>query len=113
MKKKYTKRDVRNNSVTILAIGYCKAYTLFPEGDAYGYSAGSDGWDCDYHMVFANNGGVTISTGYRTIGTHVNPDIVAEYEREAREARETMEYEEYREALYKLQKKFVCAVLNS
>ena len=113
MKQRYTKKDVRSNSSTIIAIGYCKAYTLFPEGDAYGYSAGSDGWDCGYHMVFINNGGVTISTGYRTMGIHVDPDIVAEYERKAREAQGTMGYEEYREALYKLQKEFVSVVLNS
>ena len=113
MKQKYTKRDIRSNSAAILAIGYCWAHTLFPEGDAYGYSAGSEGWDCDYHMVFTGNGAVTISTGYRSIGTRVNHDIVEEYERKAREARKTMEYEEYREALYELQKKFVSVVLNS
>ena len=113
MKQKYTKRDIRSNSAAILAIRYCQAYTLFPEGDAYGYSAGSEGWDCDYHMVFTGNGAVTISTGYRSIGTRVNHDIVEEYERKAREARKAMEYEEYREALYELQKKFVSVVLNS
>ena len=114
MKQKYTKKDVRSNSAAVLAIGYCKAYTLFPEGDAYGYSSsGSCGWECDYHMVFTGNGAVTISTGYRPIGTHVNSDIVEEYERKARKARELLENWEYREALDFLQKKFVRIALNS
>ena len=113
MKTKYTKKSIRTNSTTILAIGYCQAYTLFPEDDAYGYSAGSYSWDCDYHTVFTGNGAVTISTGYRPIGTHVNPDIVEEYERKARKARELLENWEYREALDFLQKKFVRIALNS
>lgn len=102
---------MRNQGNPVIAIGYCDAQTLFPSGDAFGYSKGIYGWNCDYHMVHGDPT-VIISTGYRPIGTIADHEIVKEFEKKAREARETLSYEEYQERLYSLQKDFVKAILG-
>ena len=111
MKQKYTKKSIRNNGVPVIAIGYCYAETLFPSVDAYGYSSGSYGWDCDYHMVYGDSMAI-ISTGYRPIGMTADYEIVNMYENIARKLRSELAYDEFVVRLAELQKGFVSAIIQ-
>ena len=112
MKQKYTKKSIRNNGVPVIAIGYCEVQTLFPSADAYGYSSGSYGWDCDYHMVYGDNLAI-ISTGYRPIGTTADNEIVKMYEANAKMLRRDFPYDEFVVRLKELQKGFVSAIIQT
>jgi len=63
MKKiKTSKKDMKDN-LYIVGIGYCNAQQLLKAFDPIAYSAGRDGWACDYYNV----DDVIISTGYSYI----------------------------------------------
>lgn len=78
-KLKVSKKQIKENSNKILAIGYCSLQALLHYSQPFAYSAGSCGWACDYYDI----DNVVISTGYSTIGESVNHDLVKEYEQKA------------------------------
>lgn len=63
MKFKTTKKSMMQSYSNILSIGYCDAEYLLSFYEPIAYSAGIDGWNCDYYLI--NN--VLISTGYQPI----------------------------------------------
>lgn len=109
MKQKYTYKSIRNIGLPILAIGYCDLQTLFPSADAFGYSAGVYGWNCDYYMTFGGNQAI-ISIGYRPIGTTVPYEIVKKYGAAAREL-SAVPYDERLDKLEILRKDFIAEAL--
>ena len=109
MKQKYTYKSIRNMGLPILAVGYCDLQTLFPSADAFGYSAGTYGWNCNYHMTYGGNQAI-ISTGYRPIGTTVPYELVKKYEAAAREL-STVTYDERLDKLESLRKDFIAEAL--
>ena len=109
MKQKYTYKSIRNMGLPILAVGYCDLQTLFPEADAFGYSAGTYGWNCDYHMAYGGNQAI-ISTGYRPIGSTVSRELVKKYETAAREL-SAVPYDERMDKLENLRKDFIAEAL--
>ena len=77
-KIKTTKRSMKENYY-IIGIGYCQAQALLNYRDPVAYSAGSNGWQCDYYDI----DGVIISTGYDYINnknTSYNYETLKEYE---------------------------------
>ena len=74
-----TKKQVKENSNFLMAVGYCGMQHLLNYRNRFGYSAGVYGWSCDYYDV----NGVTISTGYSPVGEHFNYEILSNYEKQA------------------------------
>ena len=81
MKFKTTKKAIKQSFDTILSIGYCNAQHLLKYESVFAYSAGVEGWACDYYEV----GNVCISTGYAPTGISVNYDLLKKYELQAEE----------------------------
>lgn len=79
MKLKTTKKQIKENFNTILSIGYCDAQYLLDFKNPFAYSAGINGWSCDYYQL----GNICISTGYAPIGTPVNYALLKELEDKA------------------------------
>ena len=79
MKFKVTRKEMRKNYDAIISIGYCKAQHLLKYQDPIAYSAGVNGWACDYYDV----GGVLISTGYAPIGESPDYDVIRKYDLQA------------------------------
>jgi hypothetical protein len=109
IKQKYTYKAIRNMGLPVLAIGYCDLQTLFPETDAFGYSSGTNGWNCNYHRTYGGSRAI-VSTGYRPIGTTVPRDIVKKYEAKARELPTSLSFDRI-EKLCELQKDFIVEAL--
>ena len=92
MKKKITRKMVKNSNDYIIEIGYCNAQTLLKCQNATSYCAGEFGWDCDNYDIYIDGFGfVTISTGYcpvkqKGINKEHNKinEIVEKYEKKAR-----------------------------
>jgi len=63
-KFKITKREAKENYY-ILSIGYCKLQNALSFHEPIAYSAGKDGWSCDYYDI----NGVLISTGYSRLSS--------------------------------------------
>ena len=88
MKLQTTKTNIQKHFSTILTVGYCEIQYLFNYCNAFAYSAGVNGWMCDYYQPSEKFGGVCIATGYNTErlnGKRVNYELVKEYEQKARE----------------------------
>lgn len=80
MSYQLTKKQVKENSPYLMAVGYCGMQHLLNFKSRFGYSSGVYGWSCDYYDV----NGVTISTGYAPIGTHFNDyEVLKSYEQKA------------------------------
>ena len=79
MKLKTTKKAIKNNGYNVLKIGYCNAQSLLRHKSPFAYSAGQNGWSCDYFQI----GNVIISTGYDPIGCKVDYNLVREYDQKA------------------------------
>lgn len=79
MKTKTTKKQIRANFTTILSFGYCRAQNLLYYKNPFAYSAGVNGWSCDYYEVDNK----CISTGYLPIGKSTGYALVHEYEKKA------------------------------
>ena len=79
MKLKATKKQIRENFNTILSIGYCDAQYLLDFKNPFAYSAGLNGWSCDYYQI----GNICICTGYSPIGTPVDYTLLRELENKA------------------------------
>ena len=85
MKLKATKKQIRRNFNTILSIGYCDAQYLLDCKTPFAYSAGLNGWSCDYYQI----GNICISTGYSPIGTPVDYELLRELERKAEQIKKS------------------------
>jgi hypothetical protein len=80
MKFLATKKEMKNNYSKIIRIGYCHAQYLLNFESPIAYSAGRDGWACDYYLI----DNVLISTGYQPIGNIVpDYDMITKYENQA------------------------------
>ena len=64
MKFKATKKQMLEGYSKIISVGYCNIDYLLRYEAAIAYSAGRDGWSCDYYDI----GGTLISTGYAPLG---------------------------------------------
>lgn len=83
---KLTRKQVNNGYVKIIGVGYASMQHLLKGKTRIGYSAGINGWDCDYYNIE----GVMISTGYRPLkskGLVVDPNyhLIKKYDDKARE----------------------------
>lgn len=79
MKFKATKKEMVNGYNRILSTGYCIMQYLLQYQSPIAYSAGVNGWSCDYYNI----DGILISTGYSPINSKnmiLNYDIINEYE---------------------------------
>lgn len=108
MKIKTTKKAVKDNYPTIIGIGYCQAQHLLSRQNAFGYSAGSNGWACDYYEL----NGICISEGYSPINqgsVKSDYDTLRRYELEAEKVRydHSIPYEQQTEKINQLLKDFV------
>ena len=68
MKLKTTKKQIKNQTNHIVCIGYYSAQHLLNNRNAFAYSGGQNGWDCDYYNV----SNTIISKGYRTINKNTS-----------------------------------------
>ena len=110
MKLKTTKRNIRENSGTILNVGYCELQYLLYYCNAFAYSAGVYGWSCDFYQPSFKFSGVCIATGYNTErmgGKRVSYELVKEYEQKARELVNDYSQINKREALNALIDEFI------
>ena len=88
MKLQTTKSNIRNNFATVLTVGYCEIEYLLNYCSPFAYSAGINGWMCNYYQPSTRFGGVCLATGYNTDrlgGKRVNYELVKEYEQKAHE----------------------------
>lgn len=84
MKYRTTKKAIKESGTTIYKIGYCNLQFLLRFNDPFAYSAGVNGWSCDYYRIGGAFDGVIISTGYDPIGHKVDYNIIKEYNEKAR-----------------------------
>ena len=83
MKFKATKKEMVNGYNKILSAGYCTLQYLLQYQAPIAYSAGVNGWSCDYYNI----DGVLISTGYNPINSKnmiSDYDIINKFEIEAK-----------------------------
>jgi len=87
-----TKKEVKEASYRILAVGYCEAQFLLKGENPVCYCGGYYGWACDNYDLSKYGYNLTISTGYSPI-SDVNIcketllkkyDIIKKYEEKAR-----------------------------
>lgn len=79
MKFKVTKKEMVNVYNKILGSGYCTLQYLLQYQTPIAYSAGVNGWNCDYYNI----DNILISTGYGPINSKnmiSDYDIIKEYE---------------------------------
>ena len=81
MKLQTTKKAIKNNFYTVISIGYCDAQYLLYFKDPFAYSAGINGWACDYYQIK----NTCISTGYSPIGERAPYELLNELEHKAGE----------------------------
>ena len=107
MKLKATKKQIKRNFNSILSIGYCDAQYLLDCKTPFAYSAGLNGWSCDYYQI----GNICISTGYSPIGTPVNYELLRELERKAEQIKHdcNLSYSDKEKQLDELIKQFIDA----
>lgn len=113
MKLKATKKQIKEGYNKIIGIGYCNAQNLLAYQNEFAYSAGSNGWACDYYDV----NGVCISTGYAYIhnqNTNYDYEMLQKYESQAESIRHdySMDFEVKKEKLTELLKAFVSECTN-
>lgn len=110
MKAQVTKKQIKENFNTILSIGYCDAQYLLYCKNPFAYSAGINGWSCDYYQI----DNVCISTGYAPIGTPVNYSLLKELEGKAGKIVHDykLSYSDKEKQLNELIKELINSVLN-
>ena len=85
MKLQTTKKCIKEKSAKVLCAGYCSAWYLLLNKNAFAYSAGVYGWQCDYYDL---GNGIILATGYdcsRLGGKRVSCDLLDEYNNKAKE----------------------------
>ena len=108
-KIKATKKEMRNGYHRIISIGYHNLQSLLDYERPIAYSAGRDGWACDYYNVT----NVLISTGYKPLknkNTKAVPfNVIMKYEDNARSIRYdyNLPFEQKKERLSSLLNDFV------
>ena len=100
-KFKATKKQFVNQEV--YRLGFCDAHDLFIDLNPVAYSAGINGWDCDYYQI----DDVYISTGYRAIGKQVDYKIIEKYEKKVAKLRPIQNEKEKKAKRAKLLAKFI------
>ena len=108
MKKLYAKKVIKGlYGDKIISVGYCDLQRLLKFEEAFGYSAGVNGWDCDYY--YTDDFNIIISIGYRPIkGISAGYDVVKKYESLAKEViNMNLDFEVTKEKLNQLLKDFV------
>tara|TARA_R100000773_G_C4218680_1_gene117165 strand:+ start:793 stop:1152 length:360 start_codon:yes stop_codon:yes gene_type:complete len=88
VKLKTTKKQIKENTNNIFAVGYCAMQSLLRYQDAFAYSSGKNGWACDYYNIE----GVIISTGYSPIGNDPAYGIIRKYEEKAKKINQEFDY---------------------
>lgn len=113
MKLKATKKEISNGYNDIIKIGYCEAQNLLQCENAFAYSSGRDGWQCDYYNI----DGVIISTGYAPIGTPADYETIKKYDKKALKSwdyyNKDYDYKKQQKRLRKLINKFISEVLKN
>lgn len=93
MKFKATKKEMINGYNRILGTGYCTIQYLLQYQSPIAYSAGVNGWSCDYYNI----DGILISTGYSPINSKnmiLDYDLINKFEIEAQKTiYSNMDYE--------------------
>lgn len=82
-KARISKKWANEHFVTIFKTGYCNLYYLFKYTYPDYYSAGRNGWSCDYYYFEPHD--ILISTGYSPIGTSIPYEITSSFEDKAME----------------------------
>ena len=108
MKFKVTKKEMKQNYYRIIGIGYCEAQHLLYYAEPIAYSAGVNGWACDYYDI----DGVLISTGYSYLdnkNTYADYEIIKEYNKKARDIilDNNLDYEQRKNQVQALLKEFI------
>lgn len=114
MKFKTTKKAMRDNYNNILSVGYCSMQYLLKYQEPIAYSAGTNGWACDYYII----DNVLISEGYSPLNnknTTYDYDTLNKYESMAREVVYNYElsWEEQKELVNELLYKYIGEVSNN
>ena len=109
-KVRVTKKSARENH-KIIGIGYCNAQALLHYEAPVAFSAGRDGWQCDYYDI----DGVIISTGYSPLknkNVNYNYETLKNYEEKAAAitANYSEDWEARRAAVRELLAEFVATV---
>ena len=85
MKLKTTKKQITDQAKNVYSVGYCSLQYLLKYKNEFAYSAGVNGWSCDYYKL--NNDhlgiGMILSTGYSPTGKTIPSKIVKKYEEKA------------------------------
>ncbi len=106
-KLKASKKDVKENNYRIISAGYCELDYLLTYKVPIAYSAGANGWSCDYYDI----DGVIISTGYSPVSDkNVKHDykLIKSYNDQARRIiLGSMNYDDKRPAIEKLLNEFI------
>lgn len=87
MKNKITLKQGR--AMNPFSIGYCDAQYLLGTEESFAYSAGINGWLCDYYKI----DDIVIAAGYKVVGQKVPYNILSKYEKQAKEKCHAYDYE--------------------
>lgn len=80
-KIKVSKKQMKDATNKLIAVGYCDMQYLLYYENAFAYSAGTNGWCCDYYNI----NDIIISTGYAPIGNvRIDHETTQKYENIAR-----------------------------
>lgn len=79
MKRKVTRKEIRNSYKKIIKVGYSRLQYLLYYMEPFAYSTRAEGWACDYYFIDFKND-LVISTGYAPIGENIDYKIIDKYE---------------------------------
>ena len=82
MKTLKTKKSMKQSAKETYSVGYCGLQFLLRYREPEAYSAGAEGWACDYYRI----GDVLISTGYNPTGKNISYKTVNAYNEMAKNA---------------------------
>ena len=113
MEVRLKEKQVRDNFIGIIPIGYCDLYYTLKAKGRCGWTCGVYGWNSD---IYDLGNGYAISSGYRPIGNIKKPNgIIAKYEKKEKAIENDKRYKNWesrQKALVKLLDKFVKEVLE-
>lgn len=106
MKIKTTKKQITNNYINIICVGYCDLSYLLKGQNASYYTCGVYGWNADIYHI---NNNTCIVTGYRPFG-NIYPSydcITQKYNEKARQIYYNNDYTIATKKINKLLNKFI------
>ena len=107
MKRKVTRKEIRNSYKKIIKVGYCGLQYLLEYLEPFAYSTRAEGWACDYYFIDFKND-LVISTGYAPIGESIDYKIIDKYEKAASKIVNSFKpHEEKTETLNSLIEQFI------